>query len=598
MAKEETKLAASVKEIRFPNGNQAKLIAPPADAAPEDTLETLEIAQAKALIVVAGGAATLDEAMAADEVLASRLTQLFSRGIARAAIDVGATIIDGGTHSGVMKLMGQGIADRDRAAPLIGVSPAGKVTYPGGPEEGSIENSAPLDPDHSHFVLAPADDWGDESDLLFDLAEEIGQEIPIVTVLGGSHPESIAEDEVLRSVRQGWPVVVLQGSGSLPDGIAAWWQKRKEDKSVFIPDPVMAEIIADGDIHMFPIDAPAEQLQREIVALLGVNTLKLAWQRFALYDYNAGRQQKKFKSVRWWILALGMFSTFLALIQTQLKLLDPLIGDYPWLDTALHYAIIILPIVTSTLIAGTNRFKPGSKWVLLRASAEALKRESFRYRARAGIYSDENTRRTSRESKLARAVKSISSNLMQTEVNVSALRPYTGPIPPKYAAAAGDDGFSFLTSNRYVAFRISDQLDYFRSTTNKKEKQLKRYQWTILIAGGLGTVLAALGLELWVAMTISLAVALTTYLEYQQVENSLTQYNQVATELANARDWWTALSKEEQTEQDKYDKLVEGAEGALKKEQAGWIQQMQDTLSDMYAKEQQQPPGTVTEEDE
>jgi hypothetical protein len=593
MAEEETTLTVSVKEIRFSNGNQAVLIAPPADAAPADILKALEIEQPGALIVVVGGAATLDQAMAADEALASHLTQLFSRGIACAAVEIGATVIDGGTHSGVMKLMGQGIADRERKAPLIGVAPAGKVTYPGGPEEGSIENGAPLDPNHSHFVLAPSDEWGGESDTLFDLAEEVGKEIPVITVLGGGNLEGVAKDEVLRSVRQGWPVVVLQGSGPLPDGIAAWWQKRKKNKAIFIPDPVLAEIVADGDIHLFPIDDSVEVLEREITSLLGVNIVKLAWERFALYDCNAVRQQKKFQGIRWWILAVGLFSTFLALVQTQLRVLDPLIGSYPWLDTTLHYAVVILPIVTSTLIAGANRFKPGSKWILLRASAEAIKREIFRYRAKASIYNDKNTRRTSRESKLARAVKSISSNLMQTEVNVSALRPYTGPIPPLYAAAAADDGLSFLVPNRYIAFRVDDQLNYFLSKTNKLEKQLKRYQWIILIAGGLGTVLAALGLELWVAMTTSLAAALTTYLEYQQVENSLTQYNQVATELANTRDWWVALSEVEQVDQDKVDKLVEDTEEALKKEQAGWIQQMQDILADMYAKEQeQQPPGT------
>lgn len=40
--------------------------------------------------------------------------QLFSRGIARAAVDAEALIMDGGTQAGVMAIMGQGVADRGR----------------------------------------------------------------------------------------------------------------------------------------------------------------------------------------------------------------------------------------------------------------------------------------------------------------------------------------------------------------------------------------------------------------------------------------------------------------------------------------------------
>src|ERR1700758_3284242 len=115
------------QEIVFPNNNAAKLVAASRDTPMAGLIESLEISAPKNLILLIDGADELDQK------LTSRLTQLFSRGIARAAADAEALIIDGGTQAGVMQIMGQSIVDRGRKNSLLGVAPAGKVTYPGGP---------------------------------------------------------------------------------------------------------------------------------------------------------------------------------------------------------------------------------------------------------------------------------------------------------------------------------------------------------------------------------------------------------------------------------------------------------------------------------
>ena len=80
-----------------------------------------------------------------------------------------------------------------------------------------------------------------------------------------------------------------------------------------------------------------------------------------------------------------------------------------------------------------------------------------------------------------------------------------------------------------------------------------------------------------------------TYLEYQQVEYSLTKYNQAATNLANIQTWWTALSADEKTESENIDKLVRLTERILQSELTGWIQQMENTLAELQ--EQQSGAG-------
>jgi hypothetical protein len=587
---QQTSQAKIKKEILFANGNQARLVTVPTQADPAGVVNALALQPPKAVIIISGGAGQLDDA------LKPRLTQFFSRGIARVALEMGALIVDGGTESGVMAMMGQGVADRGRQTPLVGVAPAGLVAYPDEAGKAPAQEGTPLEPNHSHFVLVESNQWGGETKTMYDVAAILAQNVPVMTVLvnGGS----IAKQEVLRSVREGWPVVVLEGSGRLADEIAALWQEKPD----FIPDSVVAEIIADGNLHLFSMENTVAGLERLLKRLIadqtkGNTTLELAWERFAYFDINAIRQQKNFRKLQMWILVLGVLATFLALTQAALRSIG-LAGSLFWLDNVLHYIIVVVPITTSLLIAVANRFSPGNKWVLLRGSTEAIKQEIYRYRARAEIYSKQETIRTSAEVKLARKVETISRRLMQTEVNLSALRLYEGPLPPDSILAESDDGLSFLTPDQYLAFRLQDQLNFYRGRAVKLERQLRRYQWLIYLAGAAGTLLAAVGFDLWIALTTALVTAFTTYLEYQQIENTLIKYNQGATDLANVRAWWLALSAEEQAIQENIDKLVSHTERIIKNEHAGWVQEMQDALAELRAKQTgEDEPQTATDEE-
>jgi SLOG in TRPM, prokaryote len=332
--------------VLFPNGNRALLLAPPAGMKAADILHMLGIAQPKALILVVGGTADLDAAVQ------PRLVQLCSRGIARAAATIGALIIDGGTQAGVIAMMGQGVADRGRTTALLGVAPAGKVTYPAGPADGSPADSVALDPNHSHFVLVESQEWGGEIETRSAVAAALATAIPVVTVLINDGP--LARDEVLRSVRQGWPIIVVQGSGRLADAIATLWQ----DKPSFIPDPVLAEMSADGALHLFPLDGAVAALEDLITRQLrGDTTLKLAWERFALYDTNALRQHTSFRRLQGWLLALGVLGTLLVLTQTSLPPEAAAAGEGQWGRHLLHGIIVLVPIAMAILVAAANRFR-------------------------------------------------------------------------------------------------------------------------------------------------------------------------------------------------------------------------------------------------
>ena len=319
-------------------------------------------------------------------------------------------------------------------------------------------------------------------------------------------------------------------------------------------------------------------------ASTSVPVLKEVWKEFATFDANAGRNQTSFKRLQNVILALGVIAVLLAVILTQIFKLEEPTSDSAnyFLYQALRWGVIIAPILIAALIALSNQFKSGNKWIMLRAGAESLKREIYRYRAQAGIYSDEATADKSREEKLADKLTKIRRQVMKTSVSEGSLKPYDGPIPPTmYGAAGQDDGLSFISSSQYIDIRLGDQRDYYAGKTGDLEKKLRFLQLLTVVIGGLGTLLAAIGFELWVAVTTTLAAAFVTYLEYNQTEKTLVIYNQVATDLRNVLTWWAALSANEQDEPANHSLLVQQTEQALEAENSGWVQNMTEALAEL-----------------
>ena len=187
---------------------------------------------------------------------------------------------------------------------------------------------------------------------------------------------------------------------------------------------------------------------------------------------------------------------------------------------------------------------------------------------------------------------------MQTDVNHGGLTPYDGPPPPKEVAQQNDDGFSFLTAERYIELRLEDQLNYYSNKTPKLEKQVKQMQVAILVAGGVGTLLAAVHAELWVALTTALATALTTSLASRQLDETLVRYNQSAADLANVRDWWTKLSPAAKRNAKNIDQLVEFTEKVLEVELVGCVQRMENALAQLKAEEEkgEEPSGDKSQQ--
>ena len=126
-------------------------------------------------------------------------------------------------------------------------------------------------------------------------------------------------------------------------------------------------------------------------------------------------------------------------------------------------------------------------------------------------------------------------------------------------------------------------------------RNLMVLQILILIGGGVGTFIAAIGLELWVALTATFVSVFTIYLQYNQIENTLIKYNQSLNGLNNIQVWWASLTDNERNDIKNRDKLVNATEQILLMEHQVWVQNMKQAVSKIHKIEEEKTSHKIEE---
>lgn len=350
-------------------------------------------------VALVGGAASLDEAAQA------AIRPLFLQGLVPAVERLAATVIDGGTDSGVMRLIGEARAAGGAGFPLIGVAPMGRVALTDGPP--GADTAVP-EPHHSHLVLVPGDRWGDESPWLAEVVSVLAAGSPSVTVSVGGGPITIEDLE--NSVAVGRPIVLLGGTGGTTDAVVA-------AVAGATTDPRLRRLAGSGSFHVVHVGDGAAALQEAVVTALrpgmrprGAGTRAPAGPRLgedglmaAIAVLELGEAQMNYLTGRW---------------LDQVKWLDRKAGEcqrrYYWtrriviVCSALVPALLLiqgqsatsaigptLPIAAGILslavviAAGWEEFfRYGDRWRHYRGIAEQLKREGWLYIELSGPYGD------------------------------------------------------------------------------------------------------------------------------------------------------------------------------------------------------------------
>ncbi|MEH2350751.1 MAG: hypothetical protein V7K55_22675 [Nostoc sp.] len=197
-------------KLTFDSGQTALAIRVDRQAELPDALERIGLGGSHSILVVVGGASKISEA----DFL--RIKRLFTEVLAPIAESLGAYVVDGGTDVGIMQLMGQARTQIGAKFALIGVTPENKVALPN--QQELTADSTPLEQNHTHFVMVPGDNWGDESPWISRVATVLANNAPSLTILlnGGE----ITFEDAFYSIKTGRLVVAIAGSGRTADILA------------------------------------------------------------------------------------------------------------------------------------------------------------------------------------------------------------------------------------------------------------------------------------------------------------------------------------------------------------------------------------------
>jgi len=245
--------------IQFLGGTTGQAVRVPLTANPAAVLAALGISHPSPAIAIMGGAGQMDAAALA----AVRST--IEDGIVQFAAHHDLVVVDGGTASGTMALVGMARQRRGYTFPLIGVAPEGKVAYPG---FANPAKEADLDPHHSQFVLVETDHWGGESALLAGIAAAAGREAgrrqPVLGIVinGGSIVAQEAYDRATGLLR--FPLLVMDGSGRFADELAAAYRTGQTDQAK------LRAILDQGEIYVQSITGDPAGLRHWLGSFFGL----------------------------------------------------------------------------------------------------------------------------------------------------------------------------------------------------------------------------------------------------------------------------------------------------------------------------------------
>jgi hypothetical protein len=532
--------------------------------------EALSITTPHPVVVIIGGAAALDSTDG--EAVRKHISQLFRDALRPAVAQTNAVVLTGGTDAGVMRIAGESLGTVSRT--LVGVVPSAKVLSPS-PE-------AALNADHAAFILTSGPNWGSETEILFGLAELFTQGVaPGVVVLANGGAVSKAETN--RFLRGGWPILPLAGTeGAAAELLSAvrgddpasnWAETRRAD---------VEEVVTD-------ISYARRQL---LWRLHPDELLKSAWAAYASYDSKANSlKNSAMISGRWlrW-LSVALLLAITLVVQFAVwgwttadgslgaEITDPVWRTIlTWARVVLQWIAIALPLGIALAAALGGFIGANGKWRTVRSSAETLKREIYRYRARAELENSHDGELRidvpsaplddSPTDPLAAVLRVVGDEGMRAEIGLAETQ--LGIVRGRPSNVDLDE-LEDLTARIYIKRRVEPQLLWYGETARRHRGR----EWRVVVAGavaaGVAAVLVNTPFAPWVTVLILAATVFAFTRERGMTRNQQVGFDRAVSEVNSVRTGWLTLELIERAEPRRLVKFVDDIEDAFESEGLSW----------------------------
>jgi hypothetical protein len=298
--------------------------------------------------------------------------------------------------------------------------------------------------------------------------------------------------------------------------------------------------------------------------------LQYAWKRFLNFDNASIRHKPKNMRLRTAIIMLGFLASTLSVISGFHH------GPPDLWKHMLQLSLIIVPLIAAGLITYAFQFTPSLSWIAYRMGAELIRHHIFLYRMMAGEYFNKPS--SEQQQMLVAAVEDATRQVREI---TSAPQPYIEDVPNlserlmKHFAIQQDkdDGFSKLTVDQYIEWRVKDQKDWYVQHANQDFRYLKQARVLVLIIMGMSSGVAALGGEPLVALTTAAALTMGMLIETAMYGKNYSIYHGTVEKIEHEIARWKACPPEVRRECD----FVAAIERIFQEERDLWMHQASQT---------------------
>jgi hypothetical protein len=318
------------------------------------------------VLMLVGGADSLNSS------LSERLEPLFTHAVVPAIERCGALVVDGGTDSGAMRLMGRARAAAQADFPLVGVLPA----------EISARGGIPLERNHTHFVLVPGSHWGDESEFVSAVASALsGGKRSIALVVGGG---DVTRKDVAAAQALGRVTIAVVGSGGYADELAASQEPQVISFGINDPPQSLHDLLVEQLGGSMPKQNYRERLASQFAALIPSLGLRPEQRAFLSarwldqIDWMEGRavvNRNYYYSLRGFTIVGGVIVPALVRLAAGKDA-----------NSSISLIALTLSLLVALSAAVEGFFKFGDRWRHYRRTAEALKSEGWQFIELSGNY--------------------------------------------------------------------------------------------------------------------------------------------------------------------------------------------------------------------
>lgn len=298
--------------------------------------------------------------------------------------------------------------------------------------------------------------------------------------------------------------------------------------------------------------------------------LRAAWKRHMEYSDASTRRKRTHSRVRLATIVLSLAASVLAVTITY----QDTVPQIAQISEGMRILLVVLPLVVAGTLTYAFQFMPSTSWVAYRVGSELIRHQIYLYRMQAGDYASKL--QLGQQQLLIDRIAEADAKVAE----IGAPEPYIEKMSTDFAAqikartdTPNDDGFSQLTADEYIQFRLIPQRDWYINRMHEDYRRLRIWRAIVLIAAGSSSLLVVIGQAPLVAVATALGLSIGMYIDLKMYGRTYALYHLAAEKLENEINRWSILPAEQKKLAARTAEFVTRVEEIFNEERYRWMQQ-------------------------